>query len=278
MEPNESAPEVIEAFSAQFHRDLEEFSKQRSMEMVDNGLFIILMQCRPDGIRPSESLPVQGSVGEALIDSFNMPVFIPTACEEREAGSKIKCLSVDEVEKICLPRNVGTITQHPWNLPCLLQAVTEDIIVPLPISSTQDCLRRSKRAFPSSDSSENQIEYSTRKIQRDDELFRCEDYRYQLNMVMKTPRSAITRTENFLEQGDRSAGPIKGIRDHLIVADLRCIERIYGGDGLEVVDAVHKNPTKVLAVVLRRLEQKEAEWIEYRSETNERWKQFHQSR
>ncbi|PKI59783.1 hypothetical protein CRG98_019789 [Punica granatum] len=96
----ESAPEVIEAFNAQFHRDIEDFFKQRSMEMAEEGLLIILMPCRPDGSRPSESLFIQGIectlghllvdmakeglVDEALVDSFNLPVFIPTAAEVRE--------------------------------------------------------------------------------------------------------------------------------------------------------------------------------------------------
>ncbi|OWM86260.1 loganic acid O-methyltransferase-like [Punica granatum] len=142
---SESAPEVIEAFSSQFQRDLEEFFKQRSFEMVYNGLLIILMPCRPDGTRPSESLLVQGNecflghllvdmakeglVDEALIDSFNMPVFVPTAAEVREVASKIECLSVEVVKKICLPRSLGAITQHPRSLPRLLQAVTEDVVV-----------------------------------------------------------------------------------------------------------------------------------------------------
>ncbi|XP_031399984.1 paired amphipathic helix protein Sin3-like 5 [Punica granatum] len=134
-----------------------------------------------------------------------------------------------------------------------------------------------KRNFPMSDSSENQRERCTHVNQHDDELFYSEDYRYELDMLIETIRSAIARIKNFLEQSDRSAGPIKGIRDHLIAADLRCIEQIYGEHGLEMVDGVHKEPRKALPVVLGRFEQKEAEWVKFRSEMNERWKQVHQS-
>ncbi|PKI59781.1 hypothetical protein CRG98_019787 [Punica granatum] len=89
---------------------------------------------KAEGIRP-ETLEFQvffndqGLVDEALIDSFNMPVFVPTAAEVREVASKIECLSVEVVKKICLPRSLGAITQHPRSLPRLLQAVTEDVVV-----------------------------------------------------------------------------------------------------------------------------------------------------
>ncbi|OWM86128.1 hypothetical protein CDL15_Pgr010952 [Punica granatum] len=125
-----------------------------------------------------------------------------------------------------------------------------------------------KSSVPTSSSSGNQ---------QDDELSLCEDYRYELDMLIETTRSAITHIKSFLGQGDRSAGPIKGIRDHLITADLRCIEQIYGEHGLEMVDEVQKKPTKALPVVLRRLEQRVAQWVGYRSEMNELWKQFRQS-
>ncbi|OWM86124.1 paired amphipathic helix protein Sin3b-like [Punica granatum] len=107
-----------------------------------------------------------------------------------------------------------------------------------------------KSSFPTSSSSGNQ---------HDDELFFCEDYRYELDMLIETTRSAITRIKSFLEQ------------------DLRCIEQIYGERGLEMADEVQKKPTKALPVVLRRLEQRVAQWVEYRLEMNELWKQFRQS-
>ncbi|PKI33480.1 hypothetical protein CRG98_046129 [Punica granatum] len=57
-----------------------------------------------------------------------------------------------------------------------------------------------KSSFPTSDSSGNQCRNSTRENQHNDELFLCEDYRYELDMLIKITRSAITRIKNFLEQ------------------------------------------------------------------------------
>ncbi|PKI44306.1 hypothetical protein CRG98_035380 [Punica granatum] len=69
-----------------------------------------------------------GLLDEALIDSFNLSVFVPTAAEVREVAAKIECLSVEVVEKICLPRSLGPVFQNPGHLSRLMRAVTEDII------------------------------------------------------------------------------------------------------------------------------------------------------
>ncbi|OWM86129.1 hypothetical protein CDL15_Pgr010953 [Punica granatum] len=70
-------------------------------------------------------------------------------------------------------------------------------------------------------------------------------------------------------------------RDHSVFVDkvtMLCIKQIYSEQGLEIVNEVHKKPMKALPVVLRWLEQREAEWVEFRSEMNKSLKQFHQSR
>lgn len=40
---------------------------------------------------------------------------------------------------------------------------------------------------------------------------------------------------------------------------LRCIERLYGDNGLEIVDLLHANPRAALPVILNRLKQKQKE-------------------
>lgn len=66
----ESAPEVAKAYKAQFRKDIGAFFKERSTEMVDNGLLAILMPCRPQGTAPSRSVLMAGfeCVGHALAD------------------------------------------------------------------------------------------------------------------------------------------------------------------------------------------------------------------
>ena len=64
--------------------------------------------------------------------------------------------------------------------------------------------------------------------------------------------------------------------------NLRCIERIYGDHGLDVLDLLRENPNLALPVVLRRLQQKQDEWSVCRAEMNKGWtsvydKNYHKS-
>ena len=54
----------------------------------------------------------------------------------------------------------------------------------------------------------------------------------------------------------------------MVAINLRCIERIYGDHGLDVLDLLRENPTLVLRVVLPRLQQKQDEWSVCRAEMN----------
>ena len=64
--------------------------------------------------------------------------------------------------------------------------------------------------------------------------------------------------------------------------NLRCIERIYGDHGLDVLDLLRENPTLALRVVLPRLQQKQDEWSVCRAGMNKGWtavydKNYHKS-
>ena len=64
--------------------------------------------------------------------------------------------------------------------------------------------------------------------------------------------------------------------------NLRCIERLYGDHGLDVMDVLRKNATLDLPVILTRLKQKQEEWARCRSDFNKVWaeiyaKNYHKS-
>lgn len=68
----------------------------------------------------------------------------------------------------------------------------------------------------------------------------------------------------------------------LVVLNLRCIERLYGDHGLDVMDLLKKNPYLALPVILTRLKQKQEEWARCRSDFNKVWadiytKNYHRS-
>ncbi|KAH1239232.1 Paired amphipathic helix protein Sin3-like 3 [Glycine max] len=124
-----------------------------------------------------------------------------------------------------------------------------------------------------------------RKNQYEESLFRCEDDRFELDMLLESVNVATKRVEELLEKVN--ANIIKGdspirIEEHLTALNLRCIERLYGDHGLDVMDVLKKNASLALPVILTRLKQKQDEWARCRSDFNKVWaeiyaKNYHKS-
>ncbi|XP_043726308.1 paired amphipathic helix protein Sin3-like 4 isoform X4 [Telopea speciosissima] len=124
-----------------------------------------------------------------------------------------------------------------------------------------------------------------RKNQYEESLFRCEDDRFELDMLLESVNVTTKRVEELLEKiTDNTIKPDSPIRieDHFTALNLRCIERLYGDHGLDVMDVLRKNATLALPVILTRLKQKEEEWTRCRSDFNKVWaeiyaKNYHKS-
>ncbi|KAJ4874710.1 Paired amphipathic helix protein Sin3-like 4 [Raphanus sativus] len=124
-----------------------------------------------------------------------------------------------------------------------------------------------------------------RKNQYEESLFRCEDDRFELDMLLESVNSATNRVEELLAK--ISSNELKTdtpicIEDHLTALNIRCIERLYGDHGLDVLDLLKKNAYLALPVILTRLKQKQEEWIRCRSDFNKVWadiytKNYHRS-
>ncbi|GAV57488.1 Methyltransf_7 domain-containing protein [Cephalotus follicularis] len=114
---------VVEAYRAQYFKDMEGFFRVRSVELAENGLLVLLIPCRPEGSHPSESalmniidrlgyalhdMAKEGVISEALIDSFNVPIYYPTPDEVKEVVSSNECLSIEISEVSCYPKNLRT--------------------------------------------------------------------------------------------------------------------------------------------------------------------------
>ncbi|KAK7386922.1 hypothetical protein VNO78_27297 [Psophocarpus tetragonolobus] len=129
-----------------------------------------------------------------------------------------------------------------------------------------------------------------RKNQYEESLFRCEDDRFELDMLLESVNVATKRVEELLEKINANIirdSPIR-IEDHLtghvrsISLNLRCIERLYGDHGLDVMDVLKKNASLALPVILTRLKQKQEEWARCRADFNKVWaeiyaKNYHKS-
>ncbi|KVH97754.1 hypothetical protein Ccrd_000113, partial [Cynara cardunculus var. scolymus] len=124
-----------------------------------------------------------------------------------------------------------------------------------------------------------------RKNQYEESLFRCEDDRFELDMLLESVNITARRVEELLDKiNDNSikTDSMVRIEDHFTALNLRCIERLYGDNGLDVMDVLRKNASFALPVILIRLKQKQEEWARCRFDFNKVWaeiyaKNYHKS-
>lgn len=120
-----------------------------------------------------------------------------------------------------------------------------------------------------------------RKNQYEESLFRCEDDRFELDMLLESVNSTTKHVEALLGMIGDDNGPIC-LEEHFTALNLRCIERLYGDHGLDVIDVLRRNAPLALPVILTRLKQKQEEWAKCRSDFNKVWaeiyaKNYHKS-
>ncbi|KAM7252050.1 hypothetical protein ACFE04_023933 [Oxalis oulophora] len=117
-----------------------------------------------------------------------------------------------------------------------------------------------------------------RKNQFEESLFRCEDDRFEMDMLLESVNVTTERVEELLEKINNNSiktnAPIR-IEDHFSVLNLRCIERLYGDHGLDVMDVLRKNASLALPVILTRLKQKQEEWAWCRADFNKVWAEIY---
>uniref|UniRef100_A0A1D1XQ92 Paired amphipathic helix protein Sin3-like 4 n=1 Tax=Anthurium amnicola TaxID=1678845 RepID=A0A1D1XQ92_9ARAE len=124
-----------------------------------------------------------------------------------------------------------------------------------------------------------------RKNQYEESLFRCEDDRFELDMLLESVNVTSKRVEELLKALQANATKLESqihIEGHLTAINLRCIERLYSDHGLDVMDVLRKSPSMALPVILSRLKQKQEEWSKCRADFNKVWaeiyaKNYHKS-
>lgn len=125
-----------------------------------------------------------------------------------------------------------------------------------------------------------------RKNAFEDNLFRCEDDRYELDMVIETNSSTILKLEPIAATISKLPPSVKErhflAEGALSQINFLAIRRLYGDDGADVVQAVKLNPAQAIPGVLNRLRRKDEQWRRLRSEYNAIWrdvgeKNYHRS-
>ncbi|TYH99630.1 hypothetical protein ES332_A11G079500v1 [Gossypium tomentosum] len=117
-----------------------------------------------------------------------------------------------------------------------------------------------------------------RRNQYEESLFRCEDDRFELDMLLESVSSTAKRAEDLLNginENKINVDSLVRIEDHFTVLNLRCIERLYGDHGLDVMEILRKNPALALPVILTRLKQKQEEWTKCRLDFNKVWAEIY---
>ncbi|KAE8689306.1 Paired amphipathic helix protein Sin3-like 2 [Hibiscus syriacus] len=117
-----------------------------------------------------------------------------------------------------------------------------------------------------------------RRNQYEESLFRCEDDRFELDMLLESVSSTAKRVEDLLNSINENKISMESpfrVEEHLTVLNLRCIERLYGDHGLDVIEILRKTPALALSVILIRLKQKQEEWTKCRSDFNKVWAEIY---
>ncbi|XP_020586543.1 paired amphipathic helix protein Sin3-like 4 [Phalaenopsis equestris] len=112
----------------------------------------------------------------------------------------------------------------------------------------------------------------------EESLFKCEDDRFELDMLIESAKSTTKRVEELLEKMQNNTFNLESpfhIEDYFTVLHLRCIERLYGDHGLDVIDVLRKNATNALLIILTRLKQKQEEWSKCRADFNKVWAEIY---
>jgi paired amphipathic helix protein Sin3a len=130
-------------------------------------------------------------------------------------------------------------------------------------------------------------------------LFRCEDERFEIDMVIDSNAATLRRLEPIakeiaqlsreepltqdLHSGSKPSGRV-GLggrrfrysfdKNILGVIHRNSIDRIYGDAGQEMLELMVKNPTVAIPVVVKRLRQKNNEWLVVRERLNHHWKEL----
>lgn len=106
------------------------------------------------------------------------------------------------------------------------------------------------------------------RTQLEELLFKCEDDRFELDMLLERVNSAAKRAEELMIETDDQNQESEGYFSDM---DLSCIERLYGDHGLDVIDYLHKSPKIALPLILKRLKQKQDELVKCRSDFSGVW-------
>uniref|UniRef100_A0AAY4D082 Paired amphipathic helix protein Sin3a n=1 Tax=Denticeps clupeoides TaxID=299321 RepID=A0AAY4D082_9TELE len=133
-------------------------------------------------------------------------------------------------------------------------------------------------SFPSW--SEDSTFVSSKKTQYEEHIYRCEDERFELDVVLETNLATIRVLETVQKKLSRMSAEeqAKFHLDNTLggsseVIHRKAIQRIYGDKAPDIIDGLKRNPAVSVPIVLRRLKTKDEEWREAQRGFNKIWRE-----
>ncbi|CAH2273379.1 paired amphipathic helix Sin3a isoform X1 [Pelobates cultripes] len=133
-------------------------------------------------------------------------------------------------------------------------------------------------SFPSW--SEDSTFVSSKKTQYEEHIYRCEDERFELDVVLETNLATIRVLESIQKKLSRLSAEdqAKFRLDNTLggtseVIHRKALQRIYADKAADIIDGLKKNPAVAVPIVLKRLKMKEEEWREAQRGFNKIWRE-----
>ena len=120
---------------------------------------------------------------------------------------------------------------------------------------------------------------NARKNVYEEQLFKCGDDRFEIDMVIESNASTIRLLEPLakeietLRKDKSSPFQFRLDRRTLSVNHLKAIARIYGEHGAEILELLRKTPAGAIPVILKRLKQKDVLWRKEKRDLEVIWKE-----
>lgn len=128
--------------------------------------------------------------------------------------------------------------------------------------------------------SEDSTFVTSRKTIFEENVYRCEDERFELDVVIEANSATIKVLEAVQKKLSRMTTD-EAAKFHLDntlggtseFIHKRAIQRIYGDKATDIVDGLKKNPVVAVPLVLRRLKAKDEEWRDAQKQFNKIWRE-----
>ncbi|KAK6588831.1 Sin3 like paired amphipathic helix containing [Cryptosporidium xiaoi] len=200
------------------------------------------------------------------MDSGDLPYEIKRMIVQREAARRkysYFCCNFAQLDYSNCDRNGSSYLQLPKDYPiasCTGRSITDrenlnDKWVSIPQGSEDFSFKH------------------MRKNVYEENLFKCEDERFELDMVIENNRSTINVLEPISEEISKL--PLDERKNFRLrkppfsIIHLKAISRIYGDNGSEILELLKRTPYSCVPVILNRLRQKDEEWTHARHLMNQ---------